>query len=165
MLRNELFALCFHLWAFLRLGSSRFGRAPDVPLDFCEDLIEALHLLVFYSIDLWSHKLCLSRCNKHDIRERVTNMEGGYYVFECCRDRFRFVLVFQVLVRHLKDALLFFPLLFILRHVTWGDSTTSARRSFNVKAKLSLLPSGASDVVWISHLSDSGCGNKLRPND
>lgn len=45
------------------------------------------------------------------------------YVFECCRDGFRFVLVLQVLVRHLKDILLFFPFLFILPHVSWGENT------------------------------------------
>lgn len=119
----------FYLCMFLRLGSNRFGNTPDVLLDFCEDLIEVLHLLIFHSIDLWSHKLCLSRCNKHHIQETVSNMEekgvsgNRYYVFECCRDRFRFVLVFKVLVCHLKDVLLFFPFLFILRHVTWGENT------------------------------------------
>lgn len=65
------------------------------------------------------------------MQERESSKYGGgqtetgsrYYVFECRRDRFRFVLVFQVLVCHLKDILLFLPFLFILRHVTWGENT------------------------------------------
>lgn len=48
--------------------------------------------------------------------------ESRSYVFERCRDRLRFVLVLQVLVGNLKDALRLFPFLFILRHVTWGES-------------------------------------------
>lgn len=40
------------------------------------------------------------------------------YVFECCCDSLCFVLVLQVLVCNLKDTLLFFPLLFVLCHVS-----------------------------------------------
>lgn len=44
------------------------------------------------------------------------------YMFECCCDGFHFGLVLQVLVCHLKDVLLFFPLLFILCHFTCGKN-------------------------------------------
>lgn len=50
-------------------------------------------------------------------------IEKRSYVFECCRDRFCFVLVLQVFVCHLKDILLFFPFLLILRHVLPGEKT------------------------------------------
>lgn len=43
-------------------------------------------------------------------------------MFERRRDGLRFVLVLQVLVGNLKDALRLFPFLFILCHVTWGES-------------------------------------------
>lgn len=59
--------------------------------------------------------------------KRVKEENERRYMFECCRDRFRFVLVFQVFVRHLKDVLLFFPFLFIPRHVTWGENTNQHR--------------------------------------
>lgn len=54
--------------------------------------------------------------------------ENRSYVFECCCDRLRFVLVLQVLVCNLKDALLFFPFLFVLCHVTWGERTNKWER-------------------------------------
>lgn len=48
-----MFGSHLHLWLFLWLGGSRFGNAPHVLLDFCEDLIEILHLLIFHSVELW----------------------------------------------------------------------------------------------------------------
>lgn len=58
---------------------------------------------------------------RKDRKEKTTDERS--YVFECCRDWFRFVLVLQVLVCNLKDILLFLPFLFILPHVTWGQNT------------------------------------------
>lgn len=62
-------------------------------------------------------------------RKREDERERSY-VFECCFDRFGFVLVLQVLVCHLKDILLFLPFLFILRHVTWGEKAPAGRVIF-----------------------------------
>ena len=82
----------------------------------------------------WSAKpqitVSWSRCNKHHIQERERKYmqrrkQERSYVFECRRDRFRFVLVLRVLVCHLKDVLLFLPLLFVLPHVTWGEEGTA----------------------------------------
>lgn len=77
------------------------------------------------------HNLCLSKIYG----------KSSSYVFERCRDRLRFVLVLQVLVGNLKDALRLFPFLFILRHVTWGESANKWEgifRFYNVAAAFCL---------------------------
>lgn len=47
--------LSLYLDLFLWFRCNRFRNALHIPLDFCEDLIEVLHFLIFHGIDLWSH--------------------------------------------------------------------------------------------------------------
>lgn len=61
-----------YLCLFLRLKRNRLWNALNIPLDFCENLIEVLHLLVFHRIDLWRHKLCWSGRSRHYILKENT---------------------------------------------------------------------------------------------
>lgn len=95
------------------------------------------------------------------MQEGIQNMEEKrYYVFECRCDRFRFVLVFQVLVGHLKDILLLFPFLFILCHVTWGEDTNQLgylHGSFNFYTMQHLCLCQTL-TPWVSHNTSTGTG-------
>lgn len=69
MIKRSVHNFLLYLCLFLCFRSDRLWNTLYVPLDLCEDLIEVLHLLVFCCIDLWSHKLCWGRCNKHYTQE------------------------------------------------------------------------------------------------
>lgn len=98
----------------LCFGSDGLGNTPNIHLDFCEDLIEVLHFVILHRVDLRGH-ISNVYARKKDTKHPG---ESETYVFERRRHRFGFVLVLQVLVRHMEDVLLFLPLLFILPHVT-----------------------------------------------